>query len=78
MLELGSHCLKVAAPATARRRAPLRLLGPVELPRLGLGVSAHGAAGLLDVVGHGPTAAAGGVRLVLALSEGGGTLSHVI
>lgn len=50
----------------------------VEIPHLLAGVSAGRAGLLLDVVRHLAASAAGGVRLVVSLSERGGTLGLLV
>lgn len=54
--------------------SPLGLLGPVVLPDLGGGVAAGRALVLLDVHGAATATTAQNVRLVVALTETGGTL----
>lgn len=65
-----------AAAAGAGGLAALGLLAPVELAGLSGGVTAVGAGRLLDVEGPLATTTAQSVRLVVALSEARGTLSH--
>ena len=76
VLEPASHGLEVTHAAGSGCAPALGLLTPVVRPDLALGVSAHGALLLLDVVTGRSAATADGVRLVVALSERGGSLSH--
>ena len=78
VLEPPSHSLEVLHPSGSGGATPLSLLGPVVRADLLLGVGAHGAFLLLDVVRRGSAATADGVRLVVALSERGGSLSHIV
>lgn len=74
VLESAGHGLHVSHAAGADGAAALGLRCVVEIPHLLVGVSAGRASLLLDVVRHLAASAAGGVRLVVSLSERGGTL----
>ena len=67
--------LEVADAAGAGGLPPLGLDGPVVSAGAGGGVSAHGAALLLDVEGDAVAADAQGVRLVAPLTKRAGSLS---
>ena len=76
-VDLLADDLEVAAAAGAGGAALLGLDGPVETTAGGAGVGAGSAALPLDVVGVAAAAAAEDVGAAVALTLGGGTLSHI-
>jgi hypothetical protein len=74
VLEALVDILEVAGAAAAGGLSSLGLLTPVELAGLSGGVTAVGTSRLLDVEGALSTTSAQGVRLVVTLTEAGGTL----
>ena len=75
ILESAGHGLHVTHASSSVSSATLSLLSPVELSHLLAGVSARRASRLLDVETDLTASTAGSVRLVVSLSERGGTLS---
>ena len=78
VLESAGHGLHVSHAAGADGAAALGLGSVVEIPHLLAGISAGRAGLLLDVIRHLAASAAGGVRLVVSLSERGGTLGLLV
>jgi len=76
VLELAGDGAEVPHTAGTGGLSALSLLGPVVLPGLGGRVTARSAGVLLDVKRAATATTAQNVRLVVALSEAGGTLGH--
>ena len=74
ILEFAGHGLHVTHATSSYSAASLGLLSPVELSHLLAGVSTRRASRLLDVETDLTASTAGSVRLVVSLSERGGTL----
>jgi len=77
VLEAPRDVLEVAHAAGAGGLPALGLLTPVELAGLGSGEAARRALVLLDVQRAATASTAQSVRLVVALTEAGGTLRHL-
>jgi hypothetical protein len=77
VLESSGHILEVASAAGTDGLSSLSLLGPVVLADLGSRVTARRALMLLDVKRAATASSAQGVRLVVTLTEAGGTLRHL-
>lgn len=77
VLESSGHILEVASAASTDGLSSLSLLGPVVLADLGSGVAARRALMLLNVKRAATASSAQGVRLVVTLTEAGGTLRHL-
>lgn len=76
-MESAVDGLQVPGATSAGGLSPLGLLAPVVLASLSSGVTAVSTGVLLDVQGAATAASAQSVRLVVALSEAGGTLRHL-
>jgi hypothetical protein len=77
VLEPAGNVLQVAHAAGTSRLSALHLVTPVVLAGLGGRVAARGALVLLDVHGAATASSAQSVRLVVTLTEAGGTLRHL-
>lgn len=77
VLESSGHILEVASAASTDGLSSLSLLGPVVLADLGSRVAARRALMLLNVKRAATASSAQGVRLVVTLTEAGGTLRHL-
>jgi hypothetical protein len=77
VLELSGDVLQVAHAAGTGGLPSLQLVAPVVLAGLGGRVAARSALMLLDVQRTTTASSAQSVRLVVALTEAGGTLRHL-
>ncbi|GMR35977.1 hypothetical protein PMAYCL1PPCAC_06172, partial [Pristionchus mayeri] len=76
VLEAALDLLQMAHAASSGGASADSLDGPLVHALLGGGISARSASANLDVVGRSATTSAQSVRLIVALSERLGSLSH--